>query len=149
MPINSPTVPGVVKVVSKYDTPKTTRMTVNWWRKKSGKDGEDTFLKSTATILAFGQVDAEKGDKLDVTDARLTIEESETWMMGKKGDASTNRPAIFPTFLVDAANVKVVEGPRSYKELRGGERQHSTKAAPAKDAEVDYPATDKDEDTPF
>jgi len=138
MPIQA-VIPGVVKVLSKYDTPKTTRLTVNWWRKKSGKDGEDIFLKSTATVLAFGQVDAEKGDKLDVTDARLTIEESDTWMMGKKGDASTNRPAIFPTFLVDAKNVKVVEG----------ERQHSTKAAPAKDAEVDYPATDKDEDTPF
>jgi len=132
MPISA-VVPGVVKVSSKFEGEKVTKLQVYWFKVHGKKDdGKPNFVMSTATLVAFGKVDAEKGDKLEVTEANITNEESEDWVTGKKGNKDSVRPARWLTYLVDASNVKVLEG----------ERKHSAK--------VEYPATDDtDDDLPF
>jgi hypothetical protein len=91
MPLTA-VIPGSVTVASKYDTDKTTKLNVYWFRAKGKKpDGKTNWEMSTASLVCFGKVDAEKGDKLDVTECKPTYEESEDWVTGKKGNKDSVR----------------------------------------------------------
>lgn len=80
------------------------RLGVQWWTKSKGE-----FVASSGTLMVFGETlpTVSKGDKLQVEEANFRMEESNKWKMGDPTDASTQKPAVFPTFMANADKVTV------------------------------------------